>query len=302
MAQVKPAIPLFKLYGETGDSWHTPDLIHCETIADRSRLHEWTIKPHRHSDLVHLIFCQAGQATASLDGVTYSLTTPCVVLTAPMCVHGFEFSRDIEGVVLTLAPPLLKQLRDTLSGQPSLLQSTHCFDVQDEKRVFDTLFATLHREYAGQAPGREVLIEATVNALMILLSRQAIALEEKESLVPDRGSQHFAHFSQRIENRYRNHDSIEVYAEALGITSAHLNTLCRRFAERSAQELIHERLLLEAKRNLIYTATTIGQISDTLGFSEPAYFTRFFKRLTGASPKQFRQQSQVQGNRLAGNE
>ncbi len=286
-----PAIPLFKLYGESGDSWHTPDLVHCETIAERSQLHDWVIKPHRHSDLVHLLYCQSGTATATLDGVEQPLPVPCILLTAPMCVHGFEFSHDIEGFVLTLAPPLLRQLGNTLGDQQSVLHDTHCFVAGSQGRVLDTLFDTLHREYAEQQPGREALIEASVNALMILLSRQAIARAEKASLRPDRGSLHYASFTRLVEQHYKEHGSIEEYAETLGITSAHLNTLCRRFANRTAQQLFHERLLLEAKRNLLYTAMTISQISDSLGFSEPAYFTRFFKRLTGLSPKQFRQQS-----------
>lgn len=290
-SQISPAIPLFKLYGESGDSWHTPDLIHCETIADRSQLHDWVIKPHRHSDLVHLLYCQSGSATATLDGLEQPLPAPCILLTAPMCVHGFHFSEDIEGFILTLAPPLLRQLSETLGGQQSLLQDTLCFDARGERQLLDTLFSTLNREYGDKQPGREALIEASVNALMILLSRQAIARAENSSLSPDRGSLHYAAFNRMVEEQYKEHISIEDYASELGITSAHLNTLCRRFTDRTAQQLIHERLVLEAKRNLLYTAMTISQISDSLGFSEPAYFTRFFKRLTGLSPKQFRQQS-----------
>ncbi|MNF13714.1 Transcriptional activator NphR [compost metagenome] len=52
--------------------------------------------------------------------------------------------------------------------------------------------------------------------------------------------------------------------------------------------MLHQRLLLEANRNLIYTSLTVNQISELLGFSEPAYFTRFFKRLTGITPGAFR--------------
>jgi len=51
---------------------------------------------------------------------------------------------------------------------------------------------------------------------------------------------------------------------------------------------VHERMLLEAKRNLVYTSMTISVVSYTTGFSDPAYFTRFFKRQTGMSPKEFR--------------
>ncbi|GAB3387028.1 hypothetical protein GCM10027514_28270 [Azotobacter armeniacus] len=53
--------------------------------------------------------------------------------------------------------------------------------------------------------------------------------------------------------------------------------------------MIHQRLLLEAKRNLIYTTMTVNELSDALGFNDPAYFSRFFRRLAGQSPKAFRQ-------------
>lgn len=52
--------------------------------------------------------------------------------------------------------------------------------------------------------------------------------------------------------------------------------------------MINQRLLLEAKLDLVYTTMTVNQVSDSLGFSKLAYFSRFFKRGTGQSPKQFR--------------
>jgi AraC family transcriptional activator of pobA len=55
-------------------------------------------------------------------------------------------------------------------------------------------------------------------------------------------------------------------------------------------QLIHQRLLLEAKRNLVYTSMTVAQVADSLGFSEAAYFSRFFRRATGLSPRAFRDQ------------
>src|SRR3990167_2421429 len=64
---VRDTIPVFKLYGETG-VWPTPDLIHCESIAERSRLHDWEIKPHRHSDLVQLLYVQDGCAELEVEG------------------------------------------------------------------------------------------------------------------------------------------------------------------------------------------------------------------------------------------
>ena len=59
-------------------------------------------------------------------------------------------------------------------------------------------------------------------------------------------------------------------------------------------ELI-QRLLLEARRNLVYTRMSIGQLSDRLGFTDPTYFARFFKRLSGQTPNGFRRSAQSQG-------
>ena len=62
------AVPVFKLYGETA-AWPTPDLLHCESIPARSRLHHWEIKPHQHAELFQLLYVQRGQAQVLAQGV-----------------------------------------------------------------------------------------------------------------------------------------------------------------------------------------------------------------------------------------
>ncbi len=287
------AIPIFKLYGESSD-WHTPDLIHSESIAERSRQHNWEIRPHRHSDLVQLLYIQEGEATAQMDGIEHAPQTPCVLLIAKMCVHSFRFSSDVKGYILSLAAPLLQQMSDHPGHQHTALHESGCYTLRDERDLIDTLFATLDREYRDSAPGRELLLESVVNAIMVLLSRHAFIRTEEPDQRKDRSSRYVARFSQLVEQHYKSHRSIEEYASALGITSAHLNALCQRFAGRSALQITHERLMLEAKRNIIYTTMTIGEVSDSLGFTEPAYFTRFFKRFTGVSPKTYRKNSGTQ--------
>ena len=60
------AVPVFKLYGETRH-WPTPDLLHWESIPERSRLHDWKIHPHRHTDLLHLLHLSSGRVSLELE-------------------------------------------------------------------------------------------------------------------------------------------------------------------------------------------------------------------------------------------
>ena len=131
----------------------------------------------------------------------------------------------------------------------------------------------------------ELLLQSLVGVLAVWVARQMLVRREQR---PSRGQELLARFTRPVEEDFRQQRSV-TYAMQLDISPAYLNTLARRFAGHAALGLLHQRLLLEAKRELVYTSMTISQISDQLGFSEPAYFSRFFKRMTGRSPKEFRQ-------------
>lgn len=285
-------VPVFKLYGETRH-WPTPDLLHCESIPERSRLHNWRIRPHRHADLVHLLHLSAGKVTLELEGSRRSHEAPLLIVVPTMSIHGFHFSPDTQGHILTLAKPLTKRLEERLAGQASILFRAMAHSLQERRlaRRIALLVGQLDEEYRHPAPGREHCLEALVEALTIEASRLTTALPtnvQTHARRSDHTHRHLQNYLALIEAQFRQQPSVERLANQLGITSAHLNLVCRRLAGRSALQLLHERLLLEAKRQLTYTNMTIGQVADSLGFSEPAYFTRFFKRLTGLSPRDFR--------------
>jgi AraC family transcriptional activator of pobA len=91
-----------------------------------------------------------------------------------------------------------------------------------------------------------------------------------------------------VEAHYREHLSVEDFAARLNVSSLQLNQLCRALSGQTALQVVHQRLLLEARRNLLYTRMSIGQLSDSLGFTDPTYFARFFKRLSGQTPNGYR--------------
>lgn len=284
-------VPVFKLYGETRQ-WPTPDLLHCESIAERSRLHDWHIKPHRHADLLHVLHIASGKVTLELEGSEHHADGATLIVIPAMAIHGFRFSQDIQGHVVTLAEPLVLQLVERLGHNAGALAKPAYYRLtkEDDKRRIAALVGQVHDEYRQPAQGRDILLDALIQALAVQLVRRADSRRHAAAIAGQqaRGQTHLQHFQTLIEAQYREQPTIEVLSAQLGVTSAHLNTLCRRLAGRSALQLLHERVLLEAKRELTYTNMTVSQVADNLGFSEPAYFTRFFKRHTGFSPRDFR--------------
>ncbi len=292
------AVPVFELYGEEGGR-PTLDPIHVESIAARSSLHNWEIKPHRHHGLFQLLWLSEGEGRLMLDGAPGRLVPGSVVLVPQHCVHGFHFERDAGGLVLTLAYPMLAGLSGELGRRllalsaPSLCQLSR----SGERVQIQRLWKLLASEYEMHAAFRPQLLEALVVALLALLLRQRGAegdsAEAGRMPVPAPASAHLARFAAEIERSFRTHAPLAHYASLLGLSVAHLNALCREYAGRSALGMVHDRLLLEARRNLVYTAMTVREVAELLGFSDPAYFTRFFRRATGRSPTQFRERTDL---------
>jgi AraC family transcriptional activator of pobA len=81
---------------------------------------------------------------------------------------------------------------------------------------------------------------------------------------------------------------MQAYASQLGITPGQLTRLCRDALGMSSLEVIHSRLIHEAQRDLVYTAVSVRQLADGLGFADEAYFGRFFRKQTGLTPREFR--------------
>jgi AraC family transcriptional activator of pobA len=287
-------IPVYKLYGEE-EHWLTPDLVHCESIAARSQLHNWQIKPHQHHGLFQILYLRDGTAKIRLDDRHHDMRGPQVLVVPQMCIHGFKFARNAGGQVITLAYPLLDKISQQLGDGLAALTSPHIYQLGDDEQSAHVklAFSLINNEYKRDAPYRNLLLESLLGTILVWIARNAVPSRQEPPRAIGRGGRHFGAFCQMVEESYTRHYPLAYYAEQIGITAAHLNVLCRQAVNQSALELIHERVLLEAKRNLVYTSMTVSVVSYTLGFSDPAYFTRFFKRQTGLSPKDFRLQAKT---------
>lgn len=301
-AAVPTPVPVYQLYGE-GRPWLTPDLVHVESIAARSRLHQWEIRPHRHHGLFQLLWLQQGSAEVQLDDSRDHLSSGIVLLLPQHCVHGFHFSNHAQGVVVTLAHAFFARLHGGLGDRLTAMVSPQKLALaeRDHQDEIALLLTALLREYGGQGEHRHLLLESLLVVLLGWLLREPVTktVAGDAPANRDRGRQYLSAFSAAIERDHARHLPLEHYASQLGISTAHLNAVCRELAGCSALALVHARLMLEARRQLVYTSMSVRDIGDALGFADPAYFTRFFKRGSGLSPRQFRERAQQAGQQVA---
>ncbi|MEM0997425.1 MAG: helix-turn-helix domain-containing protein [Bacteroidota bacterium] len=100
-------------------------------------------------------------------------------------------------------------------------------------------------------------------------------------------------YSALVEKHFREWHKVGQYAEKMLRSPKTLSNLFRKYGSPSPSEIITERIVLEAKRELIYTKNSVKQIAYGLGFDDPAHFSRYFAKAVGNSPVRFRENGLV---------
>ena len=297
MREPQAAIPRFFLYGEpprdAGERF-----LHVETIADRSRINDWRIQPHAHRDLHQLLVIFTGGGEMEAETRRQPFRAPALLIVPAGVVHGFSFAEDTEGYVVTLADTLLRDLARDERSFRSLFADATCTSLgedpahfQEFAQEFSETLPKLRRELIWSAPASAAAATARLTTLLVGAVR---ALHQPAEVVSAAGNARaalVARLREKIETHLRSGLSVAQYARALNVTPARLRAACFEVTGKTPMRVLEERLVLEAKRNLTYTNMTIAQIAYYLGFTDPAYFSRFFSKLAGESPAAFRRRT-----------
>lgn len=193
---------------------------------------------------------------------------------------------------------LISFKRDMLEDEDKefLLDLFKIFNVQGEfscLRLTETaaaelsgIFTLLEKEYANHSM-------TMVKALLKVFLLKLIQVKEHDFTSQDIHQKRVYEFLMLLESNYQQVRNTDFYAGKLGISSKRLNQILKDKLDKTGMQLIHDRIILEAKRHIIHSEITIKEIAYELGFSDRPYFSRFFKKQTGQTPEEFQKQAKA---------
>jgi AraC family transcriptional regulator, transcriptional activator of pobA len=285
-----PAIPRYTLYGETSPA--TEDwFANVELLADRCRQRGWKIAPHSHDRFGQLVYVRSGRGLFIVDDRVIPFESPCVLLAPINAVHGFSYEDDTDGWVVTVAEYYLRHLAERAAPFSSLWAAPAVFalprDGDDAGELRDAI-CKLERELEQRAPSYRIAAEIQISSIFLTLTRLLAGAGPDIEDLRSNQARIVEDYRQLLERHYQHGWKIGRFASELGLSLAQLRAACDAVAGKGPSKMLQARLLSEAKRNLLFTDMTVEQIAYWLGFSDPAYFARFFRKEAGQPPAAFR--------------
>ncbi|MCS0631134.1 AraC family transcriptional regulator [Telluria mixta] len=282
-----PKVRLYVERPERKENW----FVNVGHVTDRGR---WRTEPHAHPGYGQVIFVRNGRGVMNLEGSSVPFEAPCALLLPTECVHGLDYEVDVDRWVVTIEVSYLKQVNTKLREFIQLWNGPRIIpfaEAPETAAEFHRLIQALRDEVETRAMGHIVATEALLTSLLLMLVRGVKLDDAANEGAVEATSQELRlteRFRDLIDRHYRDNLQLQDYASKMGVSLVQLRAACAAATGQSPAKLIHARILTEAKRNLIFGDMTMEQIAYSLGFSDAAYFTRFFRKEIGQTPSQFR--------------
>ncbi|UCC50727.1 MAG: helix-turn-helix domain-containing protein, partial [Anaerolineaceae bacterium] len=250
--------------------------------------------PHRHN-FYEVLYVTGGMGTHYIDSNAYPIEPNTFYFISPGQVHYWNVTIPIEGEILVfmddfllLAPADYMVLHElsffhTVEGSPTLQ-----LDEFDHLQVMSLLRA-IAEEFKTYEFRSASVLRAYLHILLVQIQRLCAIQEAKAGNRQEKIAQKLTRqFKKLVTNQYVTGQSVQDYADQLGVTVNHLNKTLKATTGCTPGQLIRREIVLEAKRLFQHTDLTATEIGYRLAFNDPSYFGRFFKREVGVSPGQFR--------------
>lgn len=246
---------------------------------------------HRHN-FYQIFFIQNAQGYIEVDYEEIELENNCLYFISPEQVHRLMCKGDLRGYVIHFSNEFyelasVKQL--SLLDLPFLNNNSSLPVVKLNSAIlseFNFIHNTLLEEFSQEHNSQAVIW----SYLNVLLLRSEVNYKplKGESYSYYNASSIILQFKKLVDNNFEQQQTVQSYAEDLCISPEYLNDECKKVLSKNASEVISDRIALEAKRMLVYSDMSNKEIAFSLNFNDPSYFSRFFKKKTNMSPKDFR--------------
>lgn len=249
--------------------------------------HAFINRPHKH-DFYLILFITRGQGTHTIDFQTYRVAPGTVFMMTPGQVHSWKLSNDADGYIIFFKPEFYQmQLHeDALVAFPFFhsLNSTPYMKFGND-RITDVVLDEMYHEFKkGQQPDLRMLR----TYLDIVLLKLAHRYKPQNTIELNAAIFKLRKVEELIEKNYIKLKHPSDYASLMNLTPSYLNNICKVNLGKTLSDLIHGRIILEAKRLFSYTDLSVKEVAHHLGYTDSAYFTRFFRKNAGLTPDQFK--------------
>jgi AraC family transcriptional activator of pobA len=237
---------------------------------------------HRH-DFFLVLALQKGSGLHTIDFMPYQIGDHAVFFMRPGQVHELVLKAGSTGHILQFSADFYPASGELLrqAGQ----QNHYTLNEAVFAKIQQPLAAVFEEQRDKETRYQEVIL-ANLGIFFTRLIRQQ---QEKTGTTEGRYRQEqFDRFMALLEQHIFDKKQVSEYAAMLNLSTYQLNAIAKEVVAKTSSELINEQIVLEAKRCLLATSYQVNQIAYHMGFEDPSYFIRFFKKQTGASPEAFR--------------
>lgn len=268
--------------------------------------------PHVHS-FYEILWFQAGEGTHTVDFTEYKVKPGTIFFLSPGQVHHFDSGLDkdrgiccYEGVAIKMCTDFMRDSSranfydqsEDISATMMKYNAFHTFDTAPYYNIEDaTTAAELNRlveqmEEEARRAGEFGNIDILKSLLRIFLVNIQRHGQQENTLQLDKmkpSHQLFVQFRRLVEREFTRLHTVQEYADQLNVAVRTLNKCVNECSQKSPLAFINDRIILEAKRLVRYSHMMIKEIAFELGYDDPSYFVKLFKRQTGYLPSDFRE-------------
>ena len=243
---------------------------------------------HRHNFFL-VLFLEKGKGEHSIDFTNYPVDDYSVFFMRPGQVHQLTLKHGSTGYLIQFNREFYTPRNEPVNFVLRKVSNKNYCPVSVEKfRKFSSQLSLIFEEYTQKQERYKEAIKASLEILFIELARQSKNPKEIANDGNRYSQEQLEELLELLQKHIVTHKQVTQYAEMMHLTTFQLNKITKGTVGKTCSQLINEQIILEAKRHLLATTNQVNQIAFDLGFEDPSYFIRFFKKYTNFSPEVFR--------------